>query len=124
MITWGDTPLHKAKTAEQTDLLLKAGADPRRMNRWGNTPLNLAKTAEQKNLLKNYNSDPKEVRAAYIIQKNYRIVLLNKKLKRFKQMWFWSLDVIKYHPTFTEDPGHKILWESARKDLLEINFDK
>ena len=46
-----DTPLHNANTAEQTRLLLEAGADVNAKNRNGSTPLHYANTAEQAKLL-------------------------------------------------------------------------
>jgi ankyrin repeat protein len=120
---WGFTPLHKARTAEQTVLLLKGGANPGVVNIWDSTPLYYARTTEQKILLENYSNDPGEVRAAYIIQRNYRIVLMNRKMERFRNRWFRLLGTVKYHPTFIEDPVDKIVGRSARSDLLEMGFD-
>ena len=48
---YGSTPLHYAKTTEQTKLLLEAGANPNTKNNFGETPLHFHQTKEQLKLL-------------------------------------------------------------------------
>ena len=71
--------------------------------------------------LKIYNNltdqDPESI-AASVIKRNYKIYRHNKRVRVLTQ----TMELIRYHPTFSENPECKLLGKKAREIMNEMGF--